>query len=152
MDSLTGVLAKIPSNNSSRVSRALEKSRALALGGDGARGAAQVQVHLVIAHGRQLSRGPEEIFHIPGEQLGYGAKTRVVFRQNPPQLPGCEHVVLGGGEEGHVVGVHAAEHLVVGAAELRPGDSLHGGKIVLHALPSSHWASSVRSGAIWTQG
>ena len=43
--------------------------------------------------------------------------------------------VLGGGEEGHVVGVHAAEHLVVGAAELRPGDSLHGGKKVLHALP-----------------
>ena len=66
-----------------------------------------------------------------GEQLGHCPKALVVLWEDIAFFPLGEHVVLGGGEEGHVVGVHPGEKAVVGPAELRAGHPLQGSKVVL---------------------
>ena len=101
-----------------------QKPGPLPLGGDGAGGAAQIEVHLPVAHGRQLPGGPEEVFRVFGEELGHQGDGFVLLRQHLPQLPGREDVVLGGREKGGVVPVHPGEKAVVGPAELRAGDPL----------------------------
>ena len=106
----------------------------LPLGGDGAGGAAQVQVDLPVAHPGQLTCRPEKVRPAPGEQLGHRIQVPVLLRQDVPQLPAGEHVVLAGGEKGHEIPVHPREEPAVGPAEQGSCDPLHGGEKAAHSL------------------
>ena len=119
----------------------------LPLGGDGAGGAAQVQVDLPVAHPGQLTCRPEKVRPAPGEQLGHHIQVPVLLRQDVPQLPAGEHVVLAGGEKGHEIPVHPREEPAVGPAEQGSCDPLHGGEQALHSRPHSGRARGrVRAG------
>ena len=109
-----------------------QKAGALALGHHRAGGAAQIQVDLRVTHGRQLPRRPQEVLRPPHQQLGHGGQPPIVLGQNLPQLPFGEAVILGGGDEGDKIAVHAAEPAAMGLPVQGSGESLHRGECNLH--------------------
>ena len=109
-----------------------QEAGALALGHHRAGGAAQIQVDLRVTHGRQLPRRPQKVLRPPHQQLGHGSQPPVVLGQNLPQLPFGEAVILGGGDKGDKIAVHAAEPAAMGLPVQGSGEPLHGGECNLH--------------------
>ena len=106
-----------------------QKAGALALGGDGAGGAAQVQVDLCVAHVLQDLTGPEKIVGVFRHHLGHGGETGVMHEIHLPEVPGGHGMVRRGGEEGDEIPVHAAEIPAPHLAEHDLRDAVQGGEI-----------------------
>ena len=103
-----------------------EEARALALGGDGAAGAAEVEVDLAVSALEQLAGGPDEVVRVPAEQLRDEPEPGVVRREQLADGARREDVLMRWGEEGREVFVDAAEDRRVRPPPGRAGDALHG--------------------------
>ena len=106
--------------------------RSLVLGHHRAGGAADVQVHFLIAQPMQLLRHPEKGLRPVHQQLGDEADSLVVFRQNIPQGAGLELAAAVRGDEGREVFLHAAEKPGVGLPVYAGTDPFHRGETELH--------------------
>ena len=108
---------------------------AFALGGHGAGGAAEVQVHFGVTQGTQLTDHPGSQLAVLGQQLRDHRRTGVCGGGKLRHLLFDEHPVLRRGEEGCVVAVGGAfrpEPLLLGLTPDPVGKPLHGGGIILH--------------------
>ena len=110
----------------------VEAAAALALADHRARGAAQIDVHLVIAQVFADLQRPEHILHILAQKLGHGGKAHAVCLRQLPGFPVRQTAVDGGGDEGHEIFVHAGEIFVVEPPEGGVGDALQGRIIISH--------------------
>ena len=113
-----------------------EEAGALPFGGDRPRGAAQIQVDLLVAQVGQGVGAPQKVLRAPGQELGDGMESGVLLRGELPEVPLLEVVLLPRGEEGHEILVHPREKAVVDPAEDRSGKALHGGGVTAHGHPS----------------
>ncbi|CAN4033315.1 Tripartite tricarboxylate transporter TctB family, partial [Dysosmobacter welbionis] len=79
--------------------RLCQKARTLALGGDGARGTAQVQIHLRIAHVCHDLRRPQKVRCPAGHHLGHHRKPCVGRRVQLPLIPLGQDMLIRRGEK-----------------------------------------------------
>ena len=114
-----------------------QEAGALSFRHHSAGGAAQVQVHLGIAQVREIFRRPEEVLRPAGHELRHHEDAPVGGGIQIPPVPLRNALILGGGEEGGVVFLHPAEHLLMEPAPEPGGDALHGGGVVSHGGASS---------------
>ena len=115
--------------------RMRQESGALSLCGDGAGGAAQVQVHLLIAQLLQLFRCLEKRPRLIGQQLRHQFKAGIILWEHLAQILFCNgRAVGGGGEEGGIVPVHPGEIPVMERTKHVVCDSLQGSKIISHMV------------------
>ena len=105
--------------------RAGKEARALALCCDGAAGAAEVEIHLSVAHVKEQPRRPDEVVRIPAEQLRHEFKAGIVPGQKLALYARRHDVLLRRREKGRKIPVHAAEYGRMRAPERRAGHALH---------------------------
>lgn len=98
-------------------------------GGDGSRGATQIQVHRVVAVIGKLGGNGQKVLRAVGEDLGDEAETLVVFRQDLVNLPAAQPGI---GKKGCEVFVRAPIAASPGVSKNIGGKPLHGGKVVFH--------------------
>ena len=146
-----GRLCENPVKKACQTVQIPEHSAALALGNHRARGTACVQVDFGIAQIPAGFRRPEKVLRVVRQHLGDGAKGNAVRFRQLPGLPGSECPVDGGGEEGHVVPVNAAEESVVLPAVNAVRQPLHGGKIVAHKISLPYFTSLSKKDVIANQ-
>ena len=129
---------------------------AFALGGHGAGGAAEVQVHFGVTQGTQLTDHPGGQLAVLGQQLRDHRRTGVCGGDKFRHLLFDEHPVLRRGKEGCVVAVGGAfrpEPLLLGLTPDPVGKPLHGGGIILHKkLPVSVPCGSVEGAEALADG
>ena len=104
-----------------------QETGASLLGKDRARGTAQVQVDLLIAHILKESGGWEKGLSLVGEKLGDHRDALVVFREHIRQAPSGQRRIHRRGPEGGIIGVYPGKHLVVEGPKGPVGDALQGG-------------------------
>ena len=121
-----------------------EHTGALALGGDGAAGAAQIEVDLRIAHVRHLPGGPQEMVGAVGEDLGDHGQALVVHQLI--EFLGLELIGGVGGHKGGKIAVGTAEKIGVDGAPEIVGHALQRGGIELHGVSPFKQPSSVMPG------
>lgn len=109
-----------------------EHPSTLSLGGDGAGWTADVKVHFLITPILALLSGPEEVLGNLGQNLGHGFEGDAVGKGELPLFPVGQLVVYGGGNEGHIVAVHAAEVFMMQPPVDAVRQPLHGSIIVMH--------------------
>ena len=111
-----------------------QQPRALALGRHRAGGAAEVQVHLVIAHVAERLRRPEEERRILAEKLGHA---EAVFRRKDGKVARGEREILRRADERDEVFGHARKAVAVHPAENRVRYALQRRKIDRHRFSST---------------
>ena len=108
-----------------------EEARALFLCHDGARGAAQIQVHLAVAEIIEQLRRFQEILSPVGQDLRHHRDAAVVLRQYVPPVPLRDADVRPRGKKGRVIAVDARKNLMEGVPEHKARDAFHRRKIYL---------------------
>ena len=106
----------------------------LALGGDGAGGAPEIQVDLGVAHLPQHPDHPGGAAAVLAQQLGDDRCAGVGRGGQLGHFLFDGDTVLGRGEEGRVIPVRPAEPALVGLPPDPVGQPLHGGRIILHSI------------------
>ena len=111
-----------------------QQPRALALGRHRAGGAAEVQVHLAIAHVAERLRRPEEERRILAEELGHA---EAVLRRKDGKVARGEREILRRADERDEVFGHARKAVAVHPAENRVRHALQRRKIDRHRFSST---------------
>ena len=106
-----------------------QKPGALALGGNGAGGTAQIQIDLRVAHVLEDVAGPEKIVGIFRHHLRHRGEIGVVDIVHLTEIPRRHQMVRGRGEEGNEIAVYAAEKLAPHLTEHDFGDAVQWGEV-----------------------
>ena len=106
--------------------RILQKARAFAFGGNGARGAAQIEIDFFVPEIGESFGRPDEIVGVSREQLRNGADSFIGLRSKFSHLPIGELRLTRGRDERKVVAVGCAEKLRVQTAIDNGRETFHG--------------------------
>ena len=105
--------------------RLCEQARAFFLRRDRVRRAAEVEVHLVVAHIRKPSRHPEEILGAVPHELRHDVDARIVRRLDLAQLARGKGTVRRRRKKGSIVAVRRGKGLPLRLPEQVAGHALH---------------------------
>ena len=149
----TGGAGKDSVQKSVQLCKVPQHAGALALGGDGAGGAAEVQVHFGIAQLTQLFDHPDCQHAVLCQKLRHHRCPGVCPGVKLCHLLFDEHPVLRRGKKGGVVAggrAGSGEPLLVHLPPHPVGQALHGGNVVIHGQISNAFCQGYCSIGKWT--
>jgi hypothetical protein len=127
-----------------RHSQIPEHPGAFPLGENRTGGTAHIQVHFTVAPFDTAVNRPEEVLRGLRENLGNGLIGLSVCMGQLPFLLGTQAMILGRGEEGHIIPVHTAEILTVHPAVAQTCDPFQRSEVVIHVnIPPNFTVNSI---------